>query len=176
LDYAAACGASHVTTLPGVYFDNETVLDQWKRCCEELAWRVEQARRMNITFSVEAHLGSIVPHPSKVSKLLSCVPGLSLTLDYTHFVRRGLADGAVEPLIRHATHFHARGARRGRLQASFKQNTIDYLRILRSMRKVGYAGYIGVEYVWDDWEHCNEVDNLSETIQMRDFLRSSGAR
>jgi hypothetical protein len=22
-----------------------------------------------------------------------------------------------------------------------------------------------------DWEHCNEVDNLSETIQLRDFLR-----
>ena len=36
----------------------------------------------------------------------------------------------------------------------------------------GYAGYIGVEYVWIDWEHCNEVDNLSETILFRDFFRS----
>ena len=42
------------------------------------------------------------------------------------------------------------------------------------MRQVGYAGYVGVEYVWIDWEHCNEVDNLSETILMRDFLRSRG--
>ena len=40
------------------------------------------------------------------------------------------------------------------------------------MRKTGYKGYVGVEYVWIDWEHCNEVDNLSETIHLRDFLRS----
>ena len=75
----------------------------------------------------------------------------------------------MEPLIAHASHFHARGARPGRLQASFKENVIDYGRVLDVMRQVGYAGYVGVEYVWIDWEHCNEVDNLSETILMRDL-------
>ena len=39
------------------------------------------------------------------------------------------------------------------------------------MQKQEYSGYVGVEYVWIDWEHCNEVDNLSETILFRDFLR-----
>ena len=58
------------------------------------------------------------------------------------------------------------------MQASFKDNTIDYARVLRAMRKAKYQGYVGVEYVWIDWEHCNEVDNLSETIQFRDFLRA----
>jgi hypothetical protein len=43
---------------------------------------------------------------------------------------------------------------------------------VRAMRKAGYEGYVGVEYVWIAWEHCNEVDNLSETIQLRDFLRT----
>ena len=46
-------------------------------------------------------------------------------------------------------------------------------RILRAMKQANYKGYIGVEYVWIDWEHCNEVDNLSETIQMRDYFRSA---
>ena len=50
---------------------------------------------------------------------------------------------------------------KGRLQASFKENTIDYGRVLRAMRRTGYSGYIGVEYVWVEWEHCNECDNLS---------------
>ena len=40
------------------------------------------------------------------------------------------------------------------------------------MQQVGYSGYVGIEYVWIDWEHCNEVDNLSETILLRDLLRS----
>jgi hypothetical protein len=56
---------------------------------------------------------------------------------------------------------------------------IDYGRILDVMRDTNYSGYVGVEYVWIDWEHCNEVDNLSETILFRNYFRSQmvhGAR
>ena len=173
LDYAQACGSPHVTTLPGVNFKEERPADSWGRSCDELAWRVEQARKARITFAIEAHVGSIVPKPGAALRLVEDVPGLTLTLDYTHFTRCGLPDSSVEPLIAHASHFHCRGACKGRLQASFKQNTIDYARVLRAMKKVNYSGYIGVEYVWIDWEHCNEVDNLSETIQFRDFIRSN---
>jgi len=173
LDYAAACGAKHVTTLPGVYFDTEQPADSWQRCGEELAWRAEQAKPHRIVFGVEAHVGSITPNPKAALRLVRSAPGLTLTLDYTHFTRDGLPDRAVEPLIAHASHFHARGARKGRLQTSFRNNTIDYARVLRALRQADYQGYVGVEYVWVDWEHCNEVDNLSETIQLRDFLRAN---
>jgi sugar phosphate isomerase/epimerase len=173
LDYATACGAKHVTTLPGVYFDSEKPADSWQRTCDELAWRVAQAEQHRIVFSVEAHVGSIVPDPKAALRLVQSVSGLTLTLDYTHFTRAGLPDRAAEPLIPHASHFHARGARKGRLQTSFQHNTIDYARVLRAMQKAAYQGYVGVEYVWVDWEHCNEVDNLSETIQLRDFLREN---
>jgi len=175
LDYAKAAGAKHVTTLPGVGFVREKPIDSMRRTCDELAWRLDEARQQHITFSIEAHVGSIVPRPKPALHLLRSVSGLTLTLDYTHFTRCGLPDRQVEPLVAYASHFHARGACRGRLQAAFKQNTIDYARVLTAMRKANYRGYIGVEYVWIDWEHCNEVDNLSETIQMRDFLRKKMA-
>jgi sugar phosphate isomerase/epimerase len=125
LDYASACGTKHITTLPGVLFKEEKPADSWQRTFDELAWRVEQARRQRLTFSVEAHVGSIAPKPRDALKLVQHVPGLTLTLDYTHFTRAGLPDSAIEPLVAHASHFHARGARRGRLQASFQKNTID---------------------------------------------------
>jgi sugar phosphate isomerase/epimerase len=172
LDYAAAAGAKHVTTLPGVRFEKEAPSVSWQRTCDELAWRVAQAEGQGIVFSVEAHVGSIAPDPKTALRLVRDVPGLTLTLDYTHFTRVGLPDSASEPLLAHASHFHARGASKGRLQSAFPRNTIDYARVLRLMRKANYRGYVGVEYVWIDWEHCNEVDNLSETIQMRDFLRA----
>jgi sugar phosphate isomerase/epimerase len=172
LEYAAACGAKHVTTLPGVYFAEEKPNDSWRRTCDELAWRAAQAKQERIVFSIEAHVGSIAPSPKAALRLVRDVPGLTLTLDYTHFTRAGLPDRDAEPLLVHASHFHARGARKGRLQTAFPHNTIDYARVLRAMRKVNYRGYVGVEYVWVDWEHCNEVDNLSETIQLRDFLRA----
>jgi len=64
----------------------------------------------------------------------------------------------------------------GRLQASLANNTIDYGRVLKAMQRCSYPGYVGIEYVWIDWEHCNEVDNLSETILMRDFFRSQNGK
>jgi hypothetical protein len=48
---------------------------------------------------------------------------------------------------------------------------IDYGRVLRVMNETAYGGYLGIEYVWIDWEHCNEVDNVSETVLYRDFFR-----
>jgi sugar phosphate isomerase/epimerase len=174
LDYASRLGSPHVTTLPGVYFETqESQAESWKRSQEELAWRVERAKAQRILFSIEAHVGSLAPSPKEAERLVKGVPGLTLTLDYTHFTRLGMPDGAIEPLVKYASHFHVRGAQKGRLQTSFKANTIDYKRVLRSMRKTGYNGYLGIEYVWIDWEHCNESDNLSETILFRDFLRSA---
>ncbi len=173
LDYAAACGSSHVTTLPGVEFAQESKASSWARCCDELAWRVERAAESGLCLGVEPHVGSIIPRPEKAAALVREVPGLTLTLDYTHFTRAGIPDSRVEPLVAHASHFHVRGARKGRLQSSFKHNTIDYQRVLRAMKRANYIGYLGVEYVWNDWEHCNESDNLSETIQFRDFLRAA---
>ena len=29
------------------------------------------------------------------------------------------------------------------------------------------------EYVWTEWQHLNETDNLCETILMRDFVRAT---
>jgi sugar phosphate isomerase/epimerase len=175
VEFALECGGRHISALPGVTFADEPEADSYERCRDELAWRCQAASSQGVTFSVEAHVGSIVPTPESAARLVQSVPGLTLSLDYTHFTRAGFPDHDVEPLIAHASHFHARGARLGRLQASLKENVIDYGRILDVMRSVGYAGFVGVEYVWIDWEHCNEVDNLSETILMRDYLREHGS-
>ena len=171
LEFSAACGCGHVSGVPGVHFDDEPVSASFDRTCEELAWRCEQAEQRGLVYSVEPHVGSIVQQPRQALKLVEKTPGLTLTLDYTHFTRRGIPDAEVEPLLEHATHFHVRGARKGRLQTSFKDNVIDYARIFEVMQQIGYRGYIEIEYVWIDWEHCNEVDNLSETILWRDFFR-----
>jgi sugar phosphate isomerase/epimerase len=132
---------------------------------------VAQAEALGIVFGIEAHIASIVPDPRSAERLVSSVPGLSLTLDYTHFTRLGIPDREVDPLLPYASHFHVRGARQGRLQVNFDQNTIDYARIVEGLRSYDYQGWLGVEYVWIDWEQCNESDNVSESIRFRDFLR-----
>ena len=172
LEYAVACGCEHVTVLPGVHFEEERAEESFARAVDELTWRTERAKTCGVTLGTEAHVGSLAPDPATAQRLARSVPGLTLTLDYTHFTRAGMPDDAIEPLLAHASHFHVRGARTGRLQAPFKDNVIDYRRVVNGLQKAGYAGWIGVEYVWIDWEHCNECDNLSETILFRDFLKS----
>ncbi len=172
LEYACACNARHVSALPGAFFDTEDKADSFQRCCEELAWRVERASQADMPFGIEAHIGSVVPRPRDVIRLLKKVPGLSLTLDYTHFTYLGIDDVTVEPLLSHTSHFHCRGGRKGRIQCSYADNRIDYKRIVRKLVDMGYKGHVCIEYVWIDWEHCNETDNLSETVLFRDFLRS----
>ena len=86
---------------------------------DELAWRVERMKAYGLIFGVEAHVGSIVSEPLAAARLIEAVPGLTLTLDYTHFTRLGMADREIEPLVKYASHFHVRGAHEGRLQESF---------------------------------------------------------
>ena len=172
LEYAATCGAAHLSISPGVLFpDDEPRAESLARAPAELAWRIERARPYGIVMGVEPHLGSVAARPAAALRLVKAVPGLTFTLDYGHFARAGIADREVEPLLLHASHFHVRGARRGALQASMRDNTIDFARIVQVMRATGYRGYLGLEYVWTEWENCNRVDNLSETILFRDYLR-----
>ena len=170
LEYTVRCGAGHMTALPGYVPDHQED-EAFERCVEEMAWRVEMARGAGVIFSVEPHIGSVIPSPALADKLVSKVPGLTLTLDYSHFIRVGIPQEQIDPLIRHASHFHARCACKNKLQASFKDNVIDFRRIVSLMKQHGYSGALGIEYVWIDWEHCNEVDNLSEIVLLRDFLK-----
>jgi hypothetical protein len=58
------------------------------------------------------------------------------------------------------------------MQAPVRESTTDFERMVDVAVAAGYDGFFGLEYVWLDWEHCNECDNLSETILLRDRLRA----
>jgi sugar phosphate isomerase/epimerase len=173
LELARRLEAPGMTILPGARFGNEPWDDAIARAAEGLKARVDAAASHGIQVSVEGHVGSCVDTPEKLARLLDLTSGLRLTLDYTHYAYAGIADAEVEPLIPHARHFQARGARPGKLQAKFADNTIDYRRILQRLQETGYAGFFSIEYVWTDWQQLNETENICETILMRDFVRAT---
>ena len=171
IEYALACGSRHVTCLPGVYFENDE--GALPRCQDELAWRIETVKPMGLLFGIEPHLGSIVDTPEKALQLVKSVPGLTLTLDYTHFTKIGIPDSEVEPLIPYASHFHARGAKPNALQTVLSENTIDYRGIIRKMKQNDYRGFIGIEYIWMEWENCNRSDNVSESLMLMSLMKEA---
>jgi sugar phosphate isomerase/epimerase len=172
LEVADIIGSRHVTVLPGAEFESVKPGDSARRAVDELSWRVEKASDAGITLGVEAHLGSFCESPSAAADLAEKVEGLTLTLDYTHFTKLGIPDEEIELLMRYAGHFHARCACRGRAQTTMKNNTIDYKRVMKKMIESNYRGFVGFEYVWIEWEHMNETDNVSETLQLKKLLQT----
>jgi sugar phosphate isomerase/epimerase len=172
LELAARLRSPGMTILPGIDWEDEPHDESLARAAGELGRRVEQARDRGVRLSVEPHLGSVASTPERALDLLERTPGLELTLDYSHFVYQGIPEGEVEPLAAHARHYHVRGARKGRMQAPLRKSATDFERMVDTARAAGYDGFLGLEYVWLDWEHCNECDNVSETILLRDRLRA----
>lgn len=169
--FASSLGCKHITGLPGV--PHEGVSDEYSFgvAAEEAMWRVQTAKQSGVTYSVEAHVGSICPDPQTALALVKQVEGLTLTLDYTHFICAGISNEGVHQLLPWASHFHARAARVGQLQSILHENEVDYRAITDWMRRHRYPGFVCLEYVWLEWMGCNRTDNISETILLREYLR-----
>lgn len=173
LDFARRLGSPGLTLLPGVVFGAEGREQAAKRAAEGLRWRVAEAATAGVAVSVEPHIGSIIDTPARAAELLDLTPGLTLTLDYGHFVAGGADEETIEPLLPRARHVQCRGGAPGRLQASMSASTIDFPRMTRKLAATGYARYLACEYVWAEWQGCNEVDNLTETVALRDILAAA---
>lgn len=171
LDFANTIGSDHLTGLPGVIHDGEESRNDWQRACEETCWRIEKAKAADVVYAVEAHVGSILPDAEKALRFINDCPGLTLTLDYGHFIYQGQTNESIHPLIPYASHFHARGGAKGKLQTIVRENEIDFKTILSRFREIGYSGFICMEYVYQDWEGCNRTDNISETILLHELLK-----
>jgi sugar phosphate isomerase/epimerase len=172
LELAARLRSPGMTILPGIDWEGESHDESLGRAADELGRRVVEARERGVRLSIEPHLGSVASTPERALELLERTPGLELTLDYSHFVYQDIPQAEIDPLVPHARHFHARGARPGRMQTPVKESVVDFERMVDLAGRAGYEGYVGLEYVWLDWEHCNECDNLAETILLRDRLRA----
>jgi sugar phosphate isomerase/epimerase len=173
IEFCIALGSKHLTGLPGVFQSGVSNQDNITLAAEEAAQRVAACSKANIVYAIEPHVGSICPEVASTKAFLENVPGLTLTLDYGHFVMAGESSAQVHSLLSHASHVHVRGGAAGRLQTSVKENAIDFPGMLSGLVRVGYEGFLALEYVWIDWNGCNCTDNVSETLLLRSALEAA---
>ena len=167
---AARIGLPGFTFSPGTYASVEWA-DAFELAATELRALVDIGSRHDVAIRVEPHVHSVADTPDRAQELVEAVPGLTFTLDYSHFVAAGFDQDALEPLHRYGTHWHARQARLGRLSIEVDQGTIDFRRLLAQLRKERYEGAIAVEYVRAAWEGQDQVDVHAENARMADELR-----
>lgn len=177
LRYAAALGAEGLTISPGKRWD-EVADGGFDLACRELALYVGWAGDSGLRLSVEPHLDSIAAEPKSAVLLAESVPGLTLTVDYSHFIVQGTDQAAVHPLLRLAGHVHLRQAAPGRLQVGEDEGVIDFDAIIQRLARFGYQGALALEYLWSRWQGMNRVDVVTETLLLRRrveaFVRALG--
>ena len=171
---ARLCGARGLTTLPGVVWPDlgpERSLDLAASALQHL---VAIAAETGLPLQVEPHLDSVIGTPERARRLVDQVPGLLLTLDYAHFLAQQFTSADVHGLLPYAGHLHARHAAAGHLQTPARRSELDFADIYRRLLQIGYAGDICLEFVpFRDWGGIEEVDVISQTVQLRDLLRAA---
>ena len=71
------------------------------------------AQDAGVNLTVEPHVHSYLESPALTLRLLEMVEGLTLTLDYAHFVCMGWCQDEIDVLAPHAVHVHLRQAKPG---------------------------------------------------------------
>lgn len=171
IEFAAKAGLDGVTLSPGVYWPELSMEEAYTRSRDQLRPLVDVAARHEINLRIEPHVDSVTWNPSLALRMLDDVPGLSLTLDHSHFVFHGMPYEYIAAMHPHGTHWHARQASLSKLQARFDEGTIDFPRIVADLVRDGYNGIIALEVVSTPWLDLNQMDVLTETVLLRDQLQ-----
>lgn len=173
VEFCHRLGCRHMTGLPGVFHAGTEAEADLELAAAETHWRITECASTSIQYAIEPHVGSICGAVEPTQQFLRAVDGLTLTLDYGHFVMSGESSAAVHQLLPFASHIHVRGGAKDRLQTSVDENEIDFAGMLAGLTRTGFTGFLTLEYVWIDWNGCNRTDNVSETILLRKHVQSA---
>ncbi len=173
VEFTLVLGSPGLTTLPGCPFDDNDPTRDWGLAVEELNWRVEVAQEAGLELGFEPHIGSITETPETTARFVGQVPGLKVCLDFAHFIYQGIPQERIETLLPISRHHQVRQAAPEVMQAISYEGIIDIQRLVQQLAAMDYNGFIATEYVrMQKWD-CDRVDNLSETIYVRDQIRQA---
>jgi sugar phosphate isomerase/epimerase len=153
-----------VTVLPGAFFYEKTLDQNLDLSGESLRQYVQIAGDEGVHVYFEPHFGSLCEQPEFALALLERVPGITLALDYSHFVVQYIPPERIHPLIPYAGTVHIRQAKGGKLQTRYSEGTIDFVDMIQRLKAAGYKDCLTIEYVFADFYGLNETDTLTETM------------
>ena len=174
--FAAALGTPGITISPGIIQKEDGPDHSLARSIPALLRMLQAAEDTDLRISFEPHLDSAAQKPEQALLLLHAVPGLSITLDYAHFVCQGAAKRDIGPLMEHVAHVHIRQAKHSVLQTAHSEGAIDLQQLLQDLHDAGYRGVLTVEYMTTfGWHGMKKISISAETVRTRDALRAARA-
>lgn len=170
--FCKAAGVGQIMLLPGMVMPGKTRAESIKSSIANFKEIVPVITDAGLQVSFEPHVHGLAESPATALEIVNEVPDLGLTLDYAHLVCLGFTQESIDVLVPHATHIHLRQARPGRLQEKMALGTINFNALLGLLSASDYEGYVAYEYVHQDYMGTLQDDVLSETILMRDLVKT----
>lgn len=170
--FCQCLGVSNVFVLPGIVNSGQTRSEAISIAIEALRPLVEIGLRWGVTVAIEAHVQSFIDSPSQALNLLSKVPGLKMALDYSHFSMLGYSQPEIDTLAPYAGMWHLRQARPGALQTRLEDGVLDFHAMFGKMIECGFLGPVSIEYVHTPYMGASSIDVITETIKMRELVRT----
>lgn len=167
-------GCPGITMSSGIKYEDEGFgFDEiYEISRTELARMVEYSGEYGIDVRPEPHNESVMGTIEHVKSMCEDVPGLKVSLDYSHFMVQGREIGEVHCLIPYAAHVHARQANRKRVQCRMEDGIIDFEAIVKELVRQKYEGNIALEYVCVNYRGCYDLDVITETAKLKKELES----
>lgn len=172
IPFAVALGTPGITVSPGLV-NKDGPDHSLARAIPALLKMLQAAEDTDLRISFEPHMDSVAQKPEQARLLLEAVPGLSVTLDYAHFVCQGIVRREIGPLMEHVAHVHIRQAKRGILQTRHDDGALNLQQLLQDLQEAGYRGALTVEYMTTfGWHGMKQISISNETVRTRDALRA----
>ena len=170
VEFCQAASIPSILVLPGMLLPGQSAADGRALSVDVLNEYAELSQEANIDLYIEPHVKCSFESPKMAGWLVQQVLGARLALDYAHFICQGYTQPEVDALIPYTGHVHLRQAKSGLLQAKLEDGTINFGLVVDGLRSADYSGYWCIEYVHQDFIGADNVDVLTETVKMRDFL------
>jgi len=168
--FCRAIDCPGITVSAGVTHDGQDFEDAYAISRNELRRMVDHAGSNDVEVRPEPHGESTMGTLALCRRMLDDVPGLKISLDYSHFMPQGHSHEEVDELIPWAGHVHARQANRERLQCRQEDGILDFGHIIAALKAQGYTGNVALEYVCVDYRGCYDVDVITETLKLKQEL------
>jgi sugar phosphate isomerase/epimerase len=145
---AATAGLSHIMGVPGEIKANSSPDHGLAISLDTLPRMLEIAQKAGIGFTIEPHTGSITMTPEAVLNMIGKIPGLTLSLDYSHFIGAGFKSEELLCMHPYAKHIHAKPARNGAPKCLFYDGDDYYEPLIKDLLLRDWDGVIAMECMY----------------------------
>lgn len=163
--FAARAGFRNIMGVPGSIFGDEHRDEAIARAVPTLKRMVEVADAAGTRFTIEPHRWSFLRSPEQVAEFVAMIPGLTLSLDYSHYIGFGFPMGEIIGLHDVTEHAHAKPSGPGYFKALVHEDASDHALAIHDLMKRGWDGVVSTECIYPDGQ-----PTLTESAAFQNIL------